>query len=169
MAGFSYLVFAQAVGLVHVAAGGRDGHARRVDAGPQYQPLGYGVAQASIHARAAAVAHRREARAQCGQGIVLGPEGHVGRVQGEALAEAVAAGAGLQVHVAVDEAGQHGAAFEVDNFILGAPGGVACLHGHDAVFFDYYGLLGQQAAAAHVEQVAAVQVGFLGERRRGPQ
>jgi len=168
--GLHHLVFVEAVGFVHVAAGGRNGHARRVDARARHQALGHGFAQAGVHARAAAVAHRGEAGAQRGQGVALGPVGHVGRVEGEALAEAVAAGARLEVHVGVNQAGQHGAIFQVDDPVLGAGGGrVAALHGRDAVFFYNNSLLGEQLAAAHVQQAAAVQVGFLGESSRSGQ
>ena len=170
VAGLGYLVLAEAVGFVHVPAGGRNGHARRVDAWARHQALGHGFAQARVHARAAAVAHGGEAGAQRGQGVGLGAVGHVGRVQGEALAEAVAAGARFEVHVAVNQAGQHGAVFQVDDPVLGAGGGrVAALHGRDAVALHHDGLLGEQLAAAHVEQAAAVQVGFLGKGGRSQQ
>ena len=85
------LVLIEAVALVHVPAGGRNGHARRKNAWSWYQTLSHGIAQAGVHARATAVAHGGEAGAQGGQGVALGTEGHVGRVQGELLAELVAA------------------------------------------------------------------------------
>ena len=91
--------------------------------GPGTRPWRHGIAQAGIHARAAAVAHRGEAGPQRGEGVALGPEGHVGGVEGELLAEVVAARFGFQVHVAVNQAGQHGAVFEVDDLILRAAGG----------------------------------------------
>src|SRR6478735_6499530 len=49
---------------------------------------------------------------------VLIAVGNVSRVEGVAVAEGVAPPRKFQVHVAVDEAGQHGAVFEVDDFIL---------------------------------------------------
>jgi hypothetical protein len=69
--------------------------------------------------------------------------------------------------VAVDEARQHRLVFEVDDLVLRRGRGcVAGLHGHDAVFVHHQGLLAQQAATAHIEQTPAVQIGFLGQRRR---
>ena len=72
--------------------------------------------------------------------------------------------------MAVDEAGQHSTIFEVDDLVLGTTGGrVAVLHSRNPVFLHHNGLLAEQLAAAHVEQFAAVQIGFLGESGRGRQ
>src|SRR5439155_2388109 len=141
----------QTVGLVAVAAPNPEGDARAHDTGSGDPAVVDRVAERQVaETRGAHVAHRREP----GLEGLLGVSGAEQRKLGGALGEpavlpvAVADGAPHEVHVGVDEAGQHRLAREVDdrraagNRHVGADGGDALAPNQDD------GVLDRRPAAA---------------------
>jgi hypothetical protein len=109
-------VVAVAEGRVHVPGGGRNRRGRIEDARPRQLAGGDGVAQGQHHAVAVAeVAHRGEAGVQRLPRVHRGVVGHRRRRQGHRLHLRLHAGrVGSEMHVAVDQPGQHETRTQVD-------------------------------------------------------
>jgi len=100
-----------------VARGDRDRAAGIDDARTHHPAVVDRIAQRERRTAAIAqVAHRGEARAQGLHAVPLRPQGIESRARAHRLDErGLAAGVGVEVHMAVDEAGQHEPVAEVDH------------------------------------------------------
>jgi hypothetical protein len=154
---------------------GRNRIAGVEDAGPRQLARGDRVAQRERHAVAVAeVAHGGEAGRERLARVDRGFIGMSGNAQGHVLQLAFDAGlVGGEVHVAVDQTGQHEAIAQVDDAgvgrcaLEGGDGKVAITHRDDAAVVDQHGAGAAWRVAGTVQQRARLDQGPASTRRFG--